>query len=282
MSVHTESGIYPKTEVARGNAIPLNPQLQKELGIALDATSRFPEQQIAWDELLARLPLDRAVAASAPLPGDGRTLPMLELTPAPPREGLLRKEGTPFCRLRVWFDPEFEYCPVRLESDVLKGDGEQAQYVHFHIVEWMEPTRLRGGFVQPLRCALHWHSIFSLPRDDGTAEWFPGKAYNIKTTDVVISDVRINGPLDDAAFAFAPPAGTSVRDEIAEYTYLVGSAGEELEKRAIEERESGVTPPPRRWSAWTKALTFTTGMFVAIALGYVVWRIRRRVREKSR
>jgi hypothetical protein len=152
---------------------------------------------------------------------------MLELTTTPRRTGLLRSPGQPRCRLVIWFDPQHDYCPVRLESDVLQEDEASgtAEYIHWNVVQWTDLTRLPGGFMQPQHCSLHWYSFFRLPRNDASDGKFPARSYNTKTTDIKLSDIRINEGLDDSLFAITPPPGTNVRDEVVGYSYIVGNAG---------------------------------------------------------
>jgi hypothetical protein len=262
----------------------LNLKLRQDLRLGTADGTHFPEEQISWEDLLARMPLDSAIESSEPLPSGGDPLPMLELTTTAPREGLLRKTGLPRCRLRVWFDPQHDYCPVRFESDILEKNEADAthQYIHWDVIEWSDFRRLPDGIVQPFHCAIHWHTFFGLPRNTGSDDRFPAISYNTKTTDCVLSDVRINEPLDGALFELAPPRGTHVRDELAGFAYIVGSAGEELEKRALQERERSQLGRPRAWSSWQWALTVLTSVFVVVALGYGVWRVSAHYRAKRK
>jgi hypothetical protein len=282
MQVHLESGKYPPTEVFCGNALPLNVPLCRELGLERDAAVLAPNDQLGWVEAVSRFPMERAVESVEPLPRGGPALPMLELQTSLPQKAPASQWGMPGRRVRIWLDPAQDYCPVRCEVDFLEPDevGGNHRYIHRDVVEWSDFVRLPSGFVLASHCTEHVYLHFSLPSGDENRT--PAKAYNTKDIDAVLSNVRINEPLAKSLFDVVPPTGTHVRDDVVGYAYLVGSAGEELEKIALAEPQPSASGVSGRWSSWTLALSLLTGLFIAVALGYGTWRVARRYREKSK
>src|SRR5207244_2564694 len=107
----------------------------------------------------------------------------------------------------------------------------------------------------------------------------PNKAFELKLNRYQFTNVRVNTDVSDALFDFKPPPGTNVLDELRGEAYLVGSAGQELERMAVEER--AFTAQERTLSRSNK-LVFITWVVVCLAVLASLFLLRRRLRLRAK
>jgi hypothetical protein len=142
-------------------------------------------------------------------------------------------------------------------------------------MEWSDIVPLDGGVFFPHTCRLKHYRLYAVPETNERLGI--QRAYEHVVRTFTFSNVKINQPLDEQLFVLNPPVGTNVVDEIAGHRYLVGSAGEQLQKTALQLREpAGREPPGPRWGTFT--VIGSAGVLVLVLLGVLYARHRSKLR----
>ncbi len=229
-------------EVARGIGLPISSLAlsdSKDHQLSRRATSLGA---IGWSELFRILsPKQYRVEMSTP-PGGKDPLPVLVMETQP-----FRDTGLWGSRVEAWFAPEHGYALRALRTSKLRTAGvpEKWELLPTSTVEWSEPIDLEEGIPFYQKCRMCFMDLILVPDDSQPDSVWASRGYDRSHADFQFSDVHVNKPLEDALFEVHPIAGTNVIDEPKGYLYVVGNAGEELQKTALAER--GRRPPEERW-----------------------------------
>jgi hypothetical protein len=173
----------------------------------------------------------------------------------------------PFLRLELRFaaEPPYVLQSLSLDAIMTKVEKHYSPRVRQHWSEFREV----GGILVPHSFADAWLVQGFIPEEGrGLNDWVAtAHELSIKTTQ--ISELELNVELPDALFEPpALPAGTSVVDKVRGEAYVVGQAGEILERTALAARDlqSGTLWWP--WYTGAGALLFAIGL-------WLFWRWRR-------
>ncbi len=224
---------------------------------------------VSWRDYLSTLPLKSAQGTREPLPGGTTPFPLLILNHPPVSGGRL-----PIRRDRIWFDDGRGYLPLRLESQMLEdGLSKDSRYVTDSIVEWGDPVLLRDGTSFAGTALFRHFTPTSTVQEGASLKDWPLRYYEVNSSKLRFSNMRLNEPLDSSLFTINPPPGTHVLDEVNHEMYITGSAGEQLHKMALQLRND-LPPPERSRGPW---LWFVAAIAVVV-LGAGVWFYCRRSR----
>ncbi|MGE3313945.1 MAG: hypothetical protein AB7O26_02435 [Planctomycetaceae bacterium] len=260
---------YGWFEIARGVATELHPLMTTEL-VRFDLPRRSTDVQIVgWSDLLRNVPNEQSRIALETPPNGKDPKPSLSFE-TPPIGG--RMAGA--YRLQVWFEPSHGYIPVSLVGSLLQPSGDEGRFQfqpHF-AVHWSEPENLADGGTFYRKCLFRFFDQVPLPIDSRPDTEWPQADFDMEHHEFVFENVKVNTPLDVAKFDIAPAPGTHVTDEQKGFTFIVGKAGEELEKAAIAERgkrQAAQEPAAGigRWRWWFIIANVT------IILGLIAYRL---------
>ena len=223
-------------ETARANAAPLNPIMLQ----CFDPGQSAKElTEVRWSELLRFVhpPNDEGAPAEVAKASDEA---LLELSPPPDP-----KLGAPFFRLRLWLDVRRGYCPRRMLIEVSRlNELSGARYSNPIVsAEWDDISSVAAVGDLPMRCTVHQYMEYLTVDEKEPWEKWPAQAFEVATVEMRWSEVRVGDRLGDDLFDVVPPPGTNVIDEVGKVNYVVGSAGQELKKTALEFRETYSRPP---------------------------------------
>ncbi len=252
-------GGLPGFETARGQALPT---AILQVGAKLSERAKAMGQ-VSWSEFFLVASKDRTVARDA-VPGGNKPKPRLELM-LPPHA----KVGRSLYRVRIWFDPDNGYAPLRLECSNLEPAGGKDNWTYLPdlVAEWSDPVRLSNGTMFPRACVLRTYRPFRQPVEGvmDSEEW-PAQNYELRVHRFQFSDIRVNEPLDASLFKIVPPTGTHVVDEVSGHHYFVGSTGEQLKKEALAHRAAAMaqTDAAGQTSWWRPALVYGGLALVAV------------------
>jgi len=240
MNIHKEFRLSTELfEVALGTAMLVHPMWTSSVDLSAEAIAL---RQVPWSEVTRLL---GPVAEADRMPPDP-AVPwgtMIELSP-PGRHGA---DAPVMPHLRIWLDAEHGYCPrrVQLDSSWVHPRTGARYWNPDLVVEWDQIADVPGAGELPMRCAMHRYSQCVSVDEGAPEEQWPMQTCDTSITEFRFSDVRVGDALDDALFDVVAPAGTNVIDEVGNSHYLVGSAGEELRKTALELRRMSSEPPDR-------------------------------------
>lgn len=163
----------------------------------------------------------------------------------------LTKVGLPLYRFKVFLDRKAAFLPAKLvvEDLVMGIKNVDPYYRTVRVMEWAGYGD-HNGILTPTECRVHGLTHFSdVRRDRSPDEWRP-ITLDIKRMVYVLSEMRVNEAMDAAQFKIEPALGSSVTDRVKSETYVVGSAGEALNKTAIaalDQFGDPVRPTPWLW-----------------------------------
>lgn len=257
----------PAIDVARGVALPVDARLAVHLPV--------PKEALASGSLSLRDAFDSLFSGGSsreyfePLASGGPPLPVLEL--ATPE---FRDTGRGYYQVRWFFDPRNGYCPVRMECSVLEPHRSSGgtTYLLTEAVDWAKPVDLGNGQRFPCHATIHY-GLRDAPVEDGVSsnDW-QGRSFEMHNHDFEFSKLS-DDAASDGLYAIHPPAGTNVVNEMAGERYLVGSAGQQLERTALALRSDlgAAVPPNSHWS-WRRRIAVTVGLIVAAVAGWLAVR----------
>lgn len=258
-------------EVARGSAVPLYAGMGEAFDVSPSAKALA---QIRWTELLKWMhPAGQPHASAEESAVWGRTL--VELTPPPPKN-----LNIPQFRIRVWLDATHGYCLRRFVTEAFRENELTgvSYYIPIIAADWDEVSVLATTGDLPLHCTFHLFTELLMVTANEPFEKWPSRAFELTNVEVRMSNVNVGAGLPDKLFNVSPPVGTNVIDEVRQVHYVVGSAGEELRKTALELRKKYSQPRAHERGGTTGALRtiiICTGIGV-LALAIVVYfRVRR-------
>jgi hypothetical protein len=187
------------------------------------------------------------------------------------------RDGQPTYRLRLWLDPDLAYMPVRMECQAVAWDADQGApfFLAKQILEWTEPVEPQPGINMASRAVMRWFTSYPQVRDNQDPENWPLKNYEDIVREFRFSNIRVNEPIPPGLFIIAPPPATFVIDRISGFRYVVGSAGEELEKSALELIDSASAAKNSTLSRRILAYSTVTVIGLASTLAYILMRRRR-------
>jgi len=237
MNIHKEFRLNDELfEVALGTAMLVHPMWTSSADLSPEAAAL---RQVPWSEVTRLL---EPVAKPDRMPPDP-AVPwgtMIELSPPGQRSA----DAPVMPHLRIWLDAEHGYCPrrVQLDSSWVHPRTGARYWNPDLVVEWDQIADVPGTGELPMRCAMHHYSQYVSVDEGAPEEQWPMRTCETHITEYRFSDVRVGDALDDALFDVVPPAGTNVIDEVGNSHYLVGSAGEQLQKTALELRKMSSEP----------------------------------------
>jgi hypothetical protein len=263
----------PYMEVALANAVPLDNMLLDNFRLTSRATLI---QQLPWLDFLSIA--DGGLVVERQDLEKRKDVPtrFFEITTPPWKE-----TGLGLFRGRLWLDADHGYMPSRLECYDLEPDriDKKHSYLLSRVVEWSDPLDLPEGVTVPQTCKIRIYEPYP-EVDERRGKDFLRKAYEIRVWEIRVSRIQINQPLDDSLFEIKAPMGTHVADHAQGYTYVIGSAGEELQKTAIALRDSSGNPiVPRSGLSRTMLLVYAIALTACVAGAY--WAYRKRYRRSS-
>jgi hypothetical protein len=265
----------PPFEVARGQGIVADIIVERRTKASARAMGM---SQMLWGEFLERMTKpDSAVDLLEPLPGGNKPQPLVQIDAGPAGPA-----GNGGYRIRCWFDLNNGQCPLRLECQHRELCASKEFYLNDFVVEWSEPEKLPNGFVFPKRCLLRGFTRYAKPVQGvlDSNDW-PGESYETRVQEFRFADVRVNEPLAADLFDVKPPSGTAVIDYVAGTRYVVGSAGEELRKRALQMAEDIIPPEPLTPAGSWRFILLIVNVIVIALVGLAIVLHRRRQKRSA-
>jgi len=268
MQVTAEAPEAPSFEAARGAGIGYVPAAFDKLNLPKRCRATG---MVYWSDLLAAMDRQSARDGAAPPPGLDQPRPMLEISSprAEPQE-------LPACRVRIWFDPALNYEILGVQTDGLFWNAalNRHEYIRADTLSMSNPGRI-GDRDLFLTCRWVRHGIYyTLP--DGkvpeAADQIPQTPQSSETQVALFEFSNVQAPVELALATFEPPAGpgTVVYDYAAGERYIVGNAGEELERTALDVAlRRGA---PAQSNARPLVMAFTLGAVAAVLIVYFMRR----------
>jgi len=252
-------------EVARGAGIAADPLFAFDLHLQLSRRA-VASKTVDWNEVFQLFPPEQCHEETSTPPGGSGPLPSLRIEPPP-----FKETGLGVHRIQIWFSPEQGYAPVALvASDLQPAGGGKWHLLPNHVVAWSDPAEFEGGLTLFRKCLIRFYN--SVPEvTDGTPrkEW-RRQAYEMMRYDYTFSNVQVNESLDAKQFEVQPVAGTNVVDESKGYLYVVGNAGEELQKTALSERarRPQIEAQAKKETRWRMVLLVANLVLLAAIAAY--------------
>jgi len=265
LDIHAKSrSDIPDVEVARCQGAFLDHRLKR---IAKPSREALAFAQVPWPELVRLMDPRQATVLHEPLPSGGANLPVLQMGTEPWKD-----TGSAVVRIKIWFDPDHAYMPLRLEclDYILDRLTRKHHYERSFVAEWNDPMLLSSvGLFFPRSCRIARYYGFATPVDGIDSNDWPYRTYEIAAARIVFSDVSLNDSFDRSLFAITPATGTTVTDEVSGYHYVIGSAGEQLRKTALEWR-SDLPPGENSVPLWWRLFWWgLAGVIVCVVLGFL-------------
>ncbi|MGE3313947.1 MAG: hypothetical protein AB7O26_02445 [Planctomycetaceae bacterium] len=260
-------------EIARGLGVFLSPRFRFD-SLSFDLSPRSEAVQVVrWEELIRNLPGDSTHEEDSMPPGGGDAKPSLILETKPHKD-----TGKGVLRFQAWFDPQHAFTLCGLTANNLEPAGEgRWDHLKNYDVQWSDPAEIDSLPVFR-ECRVRFFEHFPTTDDSKPDKEWGHRAYHIRDFAYTFTNIRINGPLDPASFDVTPVAGTNVIDESKGYVYVVGKAGEELQKTAISERERRPAPGNEGSHVfhWRKVFIIANVTFlIALIIYWIVFRKRK-------
>ncbi len=266
MTVHSRKrDSLPQLEVARGCGVPVNQDLE-QMDTLNDAERCLAF--IGWSKLLGSI-AKRMEETTDVVPEGSKTLPVLVVTSTE-----FKNVGMGEYRVRIWFDSTNEFTPVVACCESLEPpnvDVEGFHYLVSRIVEWRDYVRSSSGLLVPGTARIRFFQRFAKPRSGVESINWPSASYEVTVHEFTFSDIATDLELHEELFDISPTEGTNVVDEPAGERYIIGSAGEQLNRSALRLRERiGPSEPKSRWRIASFVLLAT------MIMGALAWRFARR------
>jgi len=232
ITIHADNRVpVPFFDVARGEAV-FATDLEQMTGVDVGKTARITGQ-LDWQELLNALPpQQRIVDLNEPLIAAGAPRPVLQLS-WPSKE---KVAPGPSFRAKLWLDPDHGYMPARLQCDLPYENKITGgiDFLRSTLVEWSDPRKTADGTEFAHSCTMRFYYRWPPPLEgmDDQSKW-PYVAYEEMVHEFRFSNVRLNFPFEPSLFQVSGPPGTNVADEVSGYAYVLGAAGEQLDKTAL-------------------------------------------------
>lgn len=266
--------------VLKENQTPVQPRVVTALAVPVErffgevfnlSQEAVRTGAVSWSELMNLTSAQPKQMAMKGLAGLPKPLPALSFT-----SRSLPKGSLPLYRFTVCFDPAEGYQPVAYEAeDLVTGiSNSEPYYRTVARLRWSGYRETRGAWL-PNRCqAEGFQHFIEAPTDAPMAEWRL-TTYAATQVRTELSHLSVNEGVGDDRFAFAPPPGASVADQEKGVKYVVGSAGEALNKTAIAALDQFGDPVrPTSWLWYGLA-----GAAVLLAALGLLW--RRRVQRRA-
>jgi hypothetical protein len=250
-------------EIARGLGIFASPKFQFN-ALKFDVSRRAAAAQVlGWSEVFRNLPLETSREESSFPPGGGDAKPSLVFESKPYLE-----TGKGLFRLQVWFEPSHGFAICGLTASDLEpaGDGKW-DFLPNYTIDWSDPAEV-GAVPLYRRSRIRFYEHTPVTDDTKPNEQWAQRAFNTHDFEDTFSNIRVNETVNPADFEITPIAGTNVIDEPKGYTYVVGKAGEELEKTAISERDAAAETQAQRGLSWRTMFIVANVLFLVALIVY--------------
>jgi hypothetical protein len=259
-------------EIARGGGV-----FQKRYLGAMSGKNVYKSlDHIQWRDVLPQIATDGVRETSEALPTGGPPKPVLQLS-----LGYLARIKKPLVRAKVWFEPSQNYLPLRLEMRVyVESTLPEDRYEALTVADWSDPVRLPGGHWIARKCTIHTFDDFANPIKGVPSSDWPITRYETEVYNYTFSNVVVNQPFDDSLFAMKPPPSTNVVDTVSGQHVIVGSAGEEIRRAALNAREEFPLRTERWWER--RIWRVVIGLAIVLATGSAIfWQWRKTARSRA-
>ncbi len=176
-----------------------------------------------------------------------------------------------FYRWDIFLDIEKGLCPVKVigYTSTDPKDGESYRIVDY-VIEYHNLKLLDSGLYLPHEMSYTTYEDFFIPDESKNMEDWRKISLDVGKTVVRLDSVKNDDNITSKSLEVSLPAGTRISNHVTGYTFVVGSAGEAIDKTAIAVKQHlGFAERQPSGLGWKTIVIASAGIGILILLLYV-------------